>query len=405
MIKFKMIIYKKILISFLIAILFSSSIYLEHFGISNILLNSLIGLFSIYLLLTVSKQSLFYIGFFIGILWFWWIGYSFIYYDLIFLIPLVLIAIGLVYGLLFYFTAFYNCLIYRVSTLFLLSFIYPFGFNWFKMELLFINSLFGIQKIDLAIILITIAIFIHYKKFILLLPLLASINYNIPNIEIPNISIDMPQYNIPQDQKWIKSNRNNIINQNLENIDNAISKGYKIIILPETAFPMYLNMDSKTMDILKNKSKQITIITGALEYKNKQFYNATYMFQDTRVTIAHKVVLVPFGEAVPLPQLLRDWINNSFYNGAKDYSIATQATTFDIKSLKFRNAICYEATTDKIFENLDTTYMIAISNNAWFTPSIEPSLQNLLLKYYAKKYNVIIYHNSNMSQNKIIKGY
>ena len=62
---------------------------------------------------------------------------------------------------------------------------------------------------------------------------------------------------------------------------------------------------------------------------------------------------------------------------------------------KFRNAICYEATTDKIFENLgDTKYMIAISNNAWFTPSIEPTLQHLFFKILLK--NIItIFHEAN----------
>ena len=36
--------------------------------------------------------------------------------------------------------------------------------------------------------------------------------------------------------------------------------------------------------------------------------------------------------------------------------------------------------------------MIVISNNAWFTPSIEPILQKQLLRYYAKKYGISIYH-------------
>ena len=76
---------------------------------------------------------------------------------------------------------------------------------------------------------------------------------------------------------------------------------------------------------------------------------------------------------------LVDLINNIFYGGASDYSKASNATDFLIKGEKFRNAICYEATTDKIFENLgDTKYMMVISNNAWFIPSIEPTLQHLL---------------------------
>jgi apolipoprotein N-acyltransferase len=112
---------------------------------------------------------------------------------------------------------------------------------------------------------------------------------------------------------------------------------------------------------------------------------------------------VPFGEKVPLPQILTDLINKLFFNGASDYSTASNTTTFDINGTKFRNAICYEATTNEIFYNMDTKFMIAISNNAWFTPSIEPTLQYLLLKYYAQKYNIIIFHSSNKSSNMIIK--
>ncbi len=404
MIEFKMIISKKILISFFIAILLSSSIYLEHFGFSNIILNTIISLFSIYLLLTVSKQLLFYIGFFTAILWFWWISYSFIYYDLEYLIPIVLIAIGLIYGLLFYLTALHSSIIYRALALFTLSFINPFGFNWFKIELLFVNSFFGIDKINLIIILISLGLFIQYRKIAILLLSVLAVEYNINTINPANISISMPQYKIEQDKKWIQSNRQSIIDLNIYNIQKAIDKGYELIILPETVFPLPLNTSEKLINQLKKMSEKITIITGALDYSDKQYYNSTYMFKDEKMTIAHKTVLVPFGEEVPLPKLLRDWINDSFYNGASDYSVATTPTTFDINNIKFRNAICYEATTDRIFENIDTQYMIVISNNAWFTPSIEPTLQNLLLKYYAKKYNVIIYHSSNMSANQIIKG-
>jgi apolipoprotein N-acyltransferase len=158
------------------------------------------------------------------------------------------------------------------------------------------------------------------------------------------------------------------------------------------------------MEKLLEKSLKINIIAGSLFYEDDNFYNATYFFSKGKVEIAKKYVLVPFGEEIPFPQFLVDIINEIFYNGAKDYKKAEKPTDFLIKGEKFRNAICYEATSDKIFENLgDTKYMIAISNNAWFTPSIEPTLQKLLLKYYARKYDVIIYHQINGSENYIIR--
>mgnify|MGYP006415658433 FL=1 len=399
MLKYKMVILK----SFFIALLFSSSIYFEYFNIGNIFINSITGLVSIYFLLTMSKKELFFIGFFIGLLWFWWIGYSFIYYDLIYLIPIILIFIGIIYGLLFYLSAIYPHIIYRTFAIFSLSFIHPFGFNWFKPEVIFINSFFGIEKLDFLIIITTLALFIYYKRVYILTLLLFAISYTQTIIELPNIKIYQPQYNISQETKWLKSYRDVLIEENLNNIDYAIKNDFELVILPETIFPLPLNKNIPLINILKNKSKKTTIITGALEFENNQYFNTTYMFKNGNMKIARKVVLVPFGESIPLPKILRDLINAYFYNGARDYSVALEPTTFNINGINFRNAICYEATTDKIFNKLDTSFIIATSNNAWFTPSIEPTLQNLLLKYYAKKYNVIIYHSSNSSKNKIIQ--
>jgi len=47
--------------------------------------------------------------------------------------------------------------------------------------------------------------------------------------------------------------------------------------------------------------------------------------------------------------------------------------------------------------------MIAISNNAWFAPSIEPTIQKLLMEYYARKYGVTIYHAANYKGTGVIK--
>ena len=46
--------------------------------------------------------------------------------------------------------------------------------------------------------------------------------------------------------------------------------------------------------------------------------------------------------------------------------------------------------------------MILISNNGWFVPSVEPTLQRLLLEYYSHRYGTFIYHSVNMSDSYII---
>jgi apolipoprotein N-acyltransferase len=216
------------------------------------------------------------------------------------------------------------------------------------------------------------------------------------------MKIYIPQYNINQNIKWNSTYKQDLININLKNIDYAIKNKYDLVILPETIFPFPLNKNKDLLKLLKNKSMHISIIAGALEYEKNEYYNSTYYFNNSNIQIARKVVLVPFGESIPLPKFLVDIINHYFFNDASDYSISTSPTTFNINNINFRNAICFEATTDIIYKHLDSNYIIVTSNNAWFTPSIEPILQNLLLKYYAKKYNVIIFHSSNSSKNKII---
>jgi apolipoprotein N-acyltransferase len=214
----------------------------------------------------------------------------------------------------------------------------------------------------------------------------------------------MPEQTISQNQKWIESNLPVIIENNFILIDRAIKNKKDLIILPETTFPIVLNKADFIMSNLEKKSMHIDIIVGALYLEDNQYFNATFYFSKGKLNIAKKLVLVPFGEEIPLPKVLVNFINDTFYNGAQDYKRAKEPTNFNIKNNIFRNAICYEATHEEIYQNLNgANYIIATSNNAWFTPSIEPTLQKLLLKYYSKKYGVTIFHAINGSENYIIR--
>ncbi|MCB9096922.1 MAG: apolipoprotein N-acyltransferase [Aliarcobacter sp.] len=392
---------------FITAILLSSFIYLSHFNIEIKLLNTFLGLFAIYFLLIIPKNSLPITGFLTGILWCYWMAVSLQYYDLIYLTPVVIIGIGLVYAIIFYLFAFYDRLTIRIAMIFAFTFFAPFGFNWMKFELIFIDSYIGTSKIDFALILISFYFIIKLKrhKILGLIPLLFILDFGKGEfIDNPKANIYMPQMNIEQSLKWQKEYQTTLIEKNFEEISKAIESKKDLVVLPETAFTNVLNKNAELLERLIYLSNEIDILTGALYVENNQIYNASYFFTKGEIQVAKKVVLVPFGEEIPLPKYFVDLINKLFYNGASDYSKASTPTDFVIKGEKFRNAICYEGTTDKIFENLgDTRYMIMITNNAWFTPSIEPTLQHLLLKYYSKKYGVTIFHVANGSPNRIYR--
>jgi len=391
--------------SLLSTLFFTFFLYAAYLKLDSYIINTVFSLMGFYTLFLLTKKELFVTGFLISILWFWWISFSFIYYELEYLIPLVLIGIGLIYGILFYFIGLFQNIYFKITYIFSLSFVNPFGFNWFKLELPFINSYLGTSKIEFLLILISLAFFYKYRdkytlksNFALFFSLtILCIYNNLNNVEIekPDINVMKYQTNIDQNEKWNKIFKQEIIANNFKAINEAIDMKKDLIIMPETAFPLVLNKEIFIHNKLLKLSKYISIVTGSLYLKDGLYYNSTYLYQDEKVEVAHKVVLVPFGEAVPLPEKIRNIINDVFYNGANDYETAKMPTTFEIKGIKFRNAICYEATTDDIFENLDTPYIIATSNNAWFTPSIEPTLQNLLMKYYSKKYNMYYLNVSN----------
>ncbi|WP_321468819.1 apolipoprotein N-acyltransferase [Halarcobacter sp.] len=390
------------------ALFFSAFIYLAYFNIEYKILNTILGLVSLYLVLKIDRKSLFTSGFFIGIFWFYWVGNSFEYYGLNSISILAPLGFGLGYAILFLLIGVFEFTIYRAFILFILSFIHPLGFNWFIPELIFIDSYLETSKIAFALILLALIIFIEMPKYIKLLAIIP-LFFTYTNVgeyidNPPNIQISMPQLNTPQDQKWVKDKIPYLIEKNLFLIDKAIEEKKDLIILPETVFPIVLNNEDLLLNELIQKSYYINIIAGALYKEENSFYNATYHIANGKVEIAKKVVLVPFGEEIPFPKVITDLINDIFYDGAEDYKKADTPTNFVINGVKFRNAICYEATSDNIFQNLDDVkYMIALSNNAWFTPSTEPVLQNLLLKYYAKKYNITIFHSVNGSKNNIIR--
>ncbi|MCK4973620.1 MAG: apolipoprotein N-acyltransferase [Sulfurimonas sp.] len=394
------------------AILFSAFIYLEHFGITVKLINTICGLLSLGLLLYISKRAVLIAGFFIGLLWFYWIGYSFEYNDVGYLTHIITFIFAIIYMLFFGVLALTNSVAIRALLLFGLSFFEPMDWNWLQIELLFVDSYIGILKYQLIIVLAALSIpnyITNRYRFIPLLLLLLALPQGEKLLDFnPQIQKDAPlkiklvSTDIKQDVKWKRESLKPTIKLAYAEIQKAIDDDYDVVVLPESVFPLYMNKAPLLMEQLLIFSKDITIIAGTLISENFSHYNVTYMFNNGTYKVAKKLVLVPFGEYIPLPSFAKKFINDMFFAGTSDFKTAAMPTDFIIKGVKFRNAICYEATCQEIYDG-DVDFVIATSNNAWFTPSIEPTLQKLLMRYYARKNGVTIYHSANYKGTGIIK--
>ncbi len=402
------ILYKDLSIGLATALFFSAFIYLEDFGITIKFLNTFFALSAITLFLYIPKRAILIAGFFIGLFWFYWIGYSFKYNGVGYIAPFITFAFGVIYMLFFGVLALTNKVYIRAILLFGLSFFEPFDWNWMQIELLFVDSYIGVQKFQLFLVLLALSLPFYIKNRYKYAPLLLLIfaYSHMPYSHMPQpenqLKIKLIQTDIKQEYKWTKEAYQPTINMIYKEIQNGIDEKYDLIVFPESVFPLYLNKNEILINILKEFSHKISIVVGSLMIDNGNNYNVTYMFENGNYQVAKKLVLVPFGEYIPLPKFAQDYINEMFFAGAADFETAKKPTDFIIKGVKFRNAICYEATCQEIYDG-DVNFVIATSNNAWFAPSIEPTLQKLLMRYYARKNGVTIYHSANYKGTGIVK--
>ena len=410
-----------------IALSLSAFIYIEHFKLLNgyilITTNSILALFGLCRLLKANTPTWFFSGFFIGALWLWWMAISFIHYKLPYLVPVVLFLIALVMGLIFLTLAFmanflsqkienrfplieqeHTIYFLRSLSLIVLIFIEPFGFNWLKLLLIFTDSIFGLHLWQFALVLFTLSLYLTFKKWYLLLLIIFAIDLKNPKIIKPNTlrDIELSSTNITVEQKWLPKNQAIYTKLALNKIDNAIANNKKLIILPESLLPYFLNLEQSYLNEFLKRSTKITIVVGSLYFKGQNDYkNSAYIISKGSFTIANKVVLVPFGETNPLPKWMGDIVNKIFFDGAVDYGADKEYTYINALGKKYKIAICYEGTNDKTYQDYPK-YLIVISNNGWFIPSIEPTLQQILLKYYAKIYKTTIYHSVNASSSYVV---
>ncbi len=389
-----------------IAAAFSAFIYIEHFHLPHVkAVETVLALGAYWGLLTAPRRTVVLAGFFIGLAWFYWIGFSFRYYGMPWAMPLLTLFFGLVYALYFGVLALSNQPLVRAALLFGLSYVAPFHFNWMVPELPLLHTCLGFEKWQFALILIALALFAAFKtpwRFAALLLLAGAYAPPYAPPPLPPLKIKLVQTQIPQALKWKASMRSRIVADDFAAIERAAASGADVVVLPESTFPLFLNKRPDLLMRLERLSQRIAIVTGALYYEDGSNYNVTYFFHDGRSQIAKKMVLVPFGEYIPLPHWIGRWVNTLVFDGASDYLAAEHPTDFVIDGIIFRNAVCYEATSEPLFAG-DPRYMVAISNNAWFTPSIEPTLQKLLMTYYARKHRTVIFHSANTAGTGIVR--
>jgi len=195
------------------------------------------------------------------------------------------------------------------------------------------------------------------------------------------LRVALIQGNIPQDVKWSADFREHTIDTYLRLTRDASKGGVDLVVWPESAMPFFFQDEPLQAERLRSLAREINacILFGspAHELRNGKsvFLNSAFMISPRGETIgrADKMHLVPFGEYVPLGNILT--FINKLVVGIGDFAPGEHAVVLDTGSTKLGVQVCYEV----IFPELARQYvqagarvLVAITNDAWFGRSSAP---------------------------------
>jgi len=190
--------------------------------------------------------------------------------------------------------------------------------NW-KKNLVYIISLF-----------IVIHIYYFYKDI------------NVAGKEI-SFAIVQPSYD--HKKKWEPSERKNVINEVLTYTEKAYASGSDIVVLPESAFPVYIQFERDLFTYFFTKSDNKSFIVGNMRFqlsdKGPKTYNSNFFFHKGNMSYYDKIHLVPFGEYFPM-KFITGGIQKHFFGSNSDFSSGEKIKIFTYNEAKIGNLICYE---------------------------------------------------------------
>lgn len=195
------------------------------------------------------------------------------------------------------------------------------------------------------------------------------------------LRIALIQGNIPQDVKWSPEFRERTVDTYVRLTQEASKEGVDLIVWPESAVPFFFQDEPLQAARIRNLAREMNayLLFGspAHELRNGKsiFLNSAFLVSPSGETVgrADKLHLVPFGEYVPLGNILT--FINKIVVGIGDFAPGEQAIPLDMGSTKLAVQVCYEVIFPELarqYANAGARVIVAITNDAWFGRSSAP---------------------------------
>jgi len=189
------------------------------------------------------------------------------------------------------------------------------------------------------------------------------------------ITVALLQGNIPQEIKWTADGLRTTLNRYR---DLALASDAKLIVLPETALPIFLrDVPAEYLGDLAEHARRRggDVLVGVPELlPSGDYYNSVISVGTSPPQAYRKSHLVPFGEFIPLRPVL-GWLVDVLAIPLQDFSRGSlSAQPLAVAGQRVAVNICYEdAFGEEIIRPLpQATLLVNVSNVAWFGHSIAP---------------------------------
>lgn len=218
------------------------------------------------------------------------------------------------------------------------------------------------------------------KRCVLLLVALWLAGFGLKQIEWTQpsgaaLEVSLLQGNIPQEIKWREDQLVNTLETYRRLVDESTGQ---LIILPETAFPLFYHHVPKIyLEKFTARAEKHggDLLIGLPERTdNNHYYNSVLSFGSSPTQIYRKSHLVPFGEFIPLRPVF-GWLLDVLQIPLLDFSRGSPGQQpLKVAGQQVAVNICYEdAFGEEVIGQLPQATLLAnFSNDAWFGKSIAP---------------------------------
>jgi apolipoprotein N-acyltransferase len=200
------------------------------------------------------------------------------------------------------------------------------------------------------------------------------------------IRVGLIQGNVEQGQKWDASRGPAIFHDYLRMTRQAIGEGAELVVWPESATPFLFEEDRAAADAVRALAKQarVPILLGSdeIDWRSEgnnrvpdKFYNSAFLVEADGTTGGsyRKMHLVPFGEYVPLKNLL--FFAGPLVEAVGPFSAGTDPALLPVQGHRVSVAICYEVVYPELirhFVRRGSELLTTITNDAWFGTTSAP---------------------------------